>query len=233
MLLLLFSLSGCGIIDWFYLPPPEDTAQELYEAGNDAMREKKYSSAAEYYTKLRDNFPFSPYVVDAELSLADCFYLSDEWIPASDAYKEFELMHPRHEAMPYVLYQIGMSNLKSYTSIDRAPTEVEEAYSYFARLREMYEGDEYASRASAQMQECRRLLAEHELYVGDFYFRTGRYGAAWSRYKVLADNFEDVPEIHAHAVEKAKSAYLLRGQAETEETRREVEKTWHRWFRWL
>lgn len=72
----LLLLSGCGIIDYFFLPPPEDTAQELYEGANDAMQEKNYSQAAQYYTKLKDNFPFSPYTVEAELSLGDALSLT-------------------------------------------------------------------------------------------------------------------------------------------------------------
>lgn len=113
----LLLLSGCGIIDYFFLPPPEDTAQELYEGANDAMQEKNYSQAAQYYTKLKDNFPFSPYTVEAELSLGDAFFLDGKYPEAAEAYKEFESLHPRHEAIPYVLYQVGMSNLKSFISL--------------------------------------------------------------------------------------------------------------------
>ena len=94
----LLLLSGCGIIDYFFLPPPEDTAQELYEGANDAMQEKNYSQAAQYYTKLKDNFPFSPYTVEAELSLGDAFFLDGKYPEAAEAYKEFESLHPRHEA---------------------------------------------------------------------------------------------------------------------------------------
>ena len=72
--LAIFSLSGCGIIDMIYLPPAEDTAQEIFEAGNDAMSEKNYVRAVELYNKLRDTYPFSPYTVDAELALADAYY---------------------------------------------------------------------------------------------------------------------------------------------------------------
>ena len=36
----MFAVSGCGIIDMIYLPPAEDTAQEVFEAANDAMSEK-------------------------------------------------------------------------------------------------------------------------------------------------------------------------------------------------
>ena len=39
---MLAGLSGCGIIDMIYLPPAEDTAQEIFEAANDAMADKNY-----------------------------------------------------------------------------------------------------------------------------------------------------------------------------------------------
>ena len=41
------------------------------------MQEKNYSQAAQYYTKLKDNFPFSPYTVEAEVSLGDAFFLTE------------------------------------------------------------------------------------------------------------------------------------------------------------
>ncbi len=78
--ILVSMLSGCGIIDYIYLPPPEDTAQELFEAGNDAMREKNYSAAIGYYTKLKDNFQFSPYALEAELSLGDAYFWDEDWL---------------------------------------------------------------------------------------------------------------------------------------------------------
>ena len=153
----LLLLSGCGIIDYFFLPPPEDTAQELYEGANDAMQEKNYSQAAQYYTKLKDNFPFSPYTVEAELSLGDSFFLDGKYPEAAEAYKEFESLHPRHEAIPYVLYQVGMSNLKSFISVDRPTTSTQEALEFFGRLRETYPNSEYAQKSVEEMKNCRRI----------------------------------------------------------------------------
>ena len=60
-------LSGCGIIDSYFLPVPLDTVQEIFEAGNDAMQEQDYVAAAQYYARVKDDFPFSPYAVEAEL----------------------------------------------------------------------------------------------------------------------------------------------------------------------
>ncbi len=233
LLLMVYALSGCGIIDYFYLPPPEDTAQELFETGNDYMREKSYAKAAGYFTKLKDNFPFSPYAIEAELSLADCYYLDEEWGPASEAYKEFEAMHPRHEAMPYVLFNIGMANLNGYPSIDRPTLQLDDAYSYFRRLYETYPGTEYAEAAVDKMAQCRKLMAEHELYIGDFYFRMERYTSALARYRDIMKEFRDVPEVYEHAELKAKASFVKEREQQAELKRESREGSWKNWFNWL
>ena len=228
-----FSLSGCGIIDWIYLPPSENTAQELFEAGNDAMREKNYSSAIDYYTKLKDTFQFSPYTIEAELSLADAYFLDEEWLAAIDAYKEFESLHPRHEAIPYVLFNIGMAARNTYKSIDRPITPIEEAYSYFKRLADTYPDSEYAVQGRAMMAGCRKLMAEHELFIADFYFRMGKYGSAWMRYRNVVENFKDIPEAYAYAESRTQAAFIYSKERQAEETREKREGTWKEWFNWL
>ena len=103
----------CGIIDMIYPPPAEDTAQEIFEAGNDAMSEKNYVRAAELYNKLRDTYPFSPqYGLDAELALPMPITLDEELVCWLETYKDLESLHLRHDATPYVIYQTGMSLMK-------------------------------------------------------------------------------------------------------------------------
>ena len=230
---LVTNLSGCGLIDLFYLPVPEDTAQELFEAGNDAMRDKNYSAAIDYYTKLKDAYQFSPYAIEAELSLADAYFLDEEWIAAIDAYKEFESLHPRHEAIPYCLFNIGMASRHMYLSIDRPITPIEDAYSYFKRISEAYPDSEYAEQSREMMVECRRLMAEHELYIADFYYRIGKFGSAWLRYKNLTDNFKDVSEIYAHAEEKGQAAFIKHREQEATQIMEKREGSWKQWFDWL
>ena len=229
----LFTLSGCGIIDMVYLPPPEDTAQEIFESGNEAMSEKNYVRAAEFYIKLRDTFPFSPYTLEAELALADCYFLDKEYILAAEAYKDFESMHPRHEAIPYVLYQTGMSLLGQFLSIDRATTEVQEAYDYFNRLQQTYPDTPYAKNATEKMAQCRKIMAEHELYIADVFWHMGKYGPAWRRYEFIAENYADVPDVTDHAREKAQAAYLYYREEQADEQRQLREGTWKNWFKWL
>ena len=233
MTLCFVMISGCGILDYFFLPPPDDTAQELYENANDAMRDKDYVTAAENFQRIKDNFPFSPYTLEAELSLGDAYYLDEEYAMAVDAYKEFEMLHPGHEAIPYVLYQIGVSSLKSFRSIDRPTTMLQEAIEYLTRLMDSHGDTEYAAKAPAVITQCRALMAEHELYIGDVFWNSGRYGAAWRRYSYILDEFKDVPEVYKHAEEKSLAAYYRYREEQSRETRERVEGSWKNWFRWL
>ena len=92
-----------------------------------------------------------------------------------------------------------MSNLKSFISVDRPTTSTQEALEFFGRLRETYPDTEYAQKAVEEMKNCRRLLAEHELYLGDVFWNMNNYGPAWRRYTYIVDNFPDVPEVSTHA----------------------------------
>ncbi|MDE7242248.1 outer membrane protein assembly factor BamD [Desulfovibrio sp.] len=226
-------LSGCGIIDMIYLPPAEDTAQEIFEAANEAMSEKNYVRAVELYNKLRDNYPFSPYTIDAELSLGDAYFLDEEYDLAAETYKDFEALHPRHEAMPYVLYQTGMSLMKQFRSIDRATTELQEAYDCFDRLEHTYPDSPSAKNAEENMLNCRKLMAEHELYIAEVFWHMGKYGPAWRRYEFVAENFKDVPEVAEHAKEKSIAAYHKFRAEVAQETREKRQGSWKNWFTWL
>jgi outer membrane protein assembly factor BamD len=227
-------LSGCSaLLDSFLLPEAELDAEDLFETANDAMLDKNYALSIKNFTRLRENFPYSPYAIEAELSLADAYYLDSDWLMAVEAYKEFEAMHPKHPAIPYVLYQIGLSGMHTYTSVDRPPTLIHEALSYFIRLRESFPGDEYSDKAVEQIRECRRLLAGYEIYLGDFFFRTKKYRSAWMRYKNVITDYKDIEDLYSYALVQADAAYALQVEAEAERTRRAREGSVLDLFNWL
>ena len=105
--------SGCSALkkSWDALFGSEETgtAQELAWDGMDAYEDGNYKDAIEYFQKLKDWYPFSKYANLAELKIADSHYHLEEYDEAIFAYEEFEKLHPRNEAIPYVIYQIGRS----------------------------------------------------------------------------------------------------------------------------
>lgn len=230
---LVFLLSGCGLLDYFFLPVPEDTAQELYELGVESMQEKDYYTAANYFSSLRDRYPFSPYTTQAELSLADAYFLNEDYLDAMENYMEFEAMHPRHKEMPYVLYQIGLSAMKSFVAVDRPQNQIAEGLEFLYRLRESFPDTKYAQEAPEIITRLRRILAERELFVADFYWDQDRFGPAWKRYQYVVDNFSDLPEILEYASRKADVAYLRFQKDETKQAREEIQGSWKDYFDWL
>ena len=233
LLLFLWGSMGCGTVDYFCLKPPEDTAQELAEAGRAAMAEKDYDAAIEYFTKLKERYPFSPYTPDAELALGDAYFLDEQYKAAVDTYKEFESLHPRHKAIPHVLFQIGLANFKQFDSIDRPQTNMEEALQYFRRVQQGFPETPYAEKAGDYITQCRRYQAEHELFVADFYWRREDFGAAWKRYAYVAEEFAELPKIQDYARDRQEIAYLRYQQHRSQTKREEEQGSWKQWFDWL
>ena len=233
LVLLSGMLSGCGIIDYFFLPPPEDTAQELYQSGVEALQAQDYGEAADLFTKLKDRYPFSPYAIPGEMALADALFLDESYEVAAEAYKEFASMHPAHDQIPYVLFQVGMSNYNVRSTIDRAQPHVVEALEYFYRVRDTYPDTPYGRNAQDYVELCRRRLADHELFIADFYWKAERYKSAWSRYNYVLDQFPDLPDVVRYALERSQMAYMLHQQEEAGAKREKEEGSWKQWFNWL
>ncbi len=193
----LFCLTGCA---WFQAKE-EKTAIELANEGMALFEDGKYRKAIESFEKLKDWYPFSRYASLAELKMADSYFALGEYQEAIYMYEEFETLHPRNEAVPYVIYQIGRSYFSRMESVDRDQTPVRKALDTFQRLIRQYPDSEYAAKARNHVKMCQKNLAGHEFYVGMFYFNNKRYKPALSRFESLLVNYPDVGNYHQKALD--------------------------------
>ena len=191
--LVLFVLSGCA---WF---SSQDTrpAHELAQDGMEAYEAGNYSEAIETFERLKDWYPFSRYAILAELKLGDAHYQKSEYEDAVFAYEEFINLHPRNEAVPYVMYQIGRCYFDQVDTIDRDQANARKALENFRKLVERFPADSYARSARPHIDACIKSLAGHDLYVGRFYFKNLYYKAALSRFKAVITEYPDVGMQHA------------------------------------
>ena len=200
----LFLMGGCS---WFQTKN-EKTAQELAGDGMDAFQDGKYRSAVESFEQLKDWYPFSKYAILAELKMADAYYHLEEYDDAVFAYEQFEELHPRNEAIPYVIYQIGRCYFEQIDTIDRDQTTARKALETFDRIGRQFPASPYAIKAAAHGRTCIRSLAGHEFYVGVFYYKAKHYQAALNRFKRVLQTYPDVG-VHEKALE-----YLAMTQAQ-------------------
>jgi outer membrane protein assembly factor BamD len=184
----LWLLTGCG---WFGTKP-EKPAPELARDGVEAFNSGNYRNAIESFETLKDWYPFSKYAILAELKIADAHYRLYEYDEAVFAYEEFENLHPRNEAVPYVIYQIGRCYFDRIDTVDRDQTSARKALDTFTRLSKKFPEDAYALKARGHIIKCQQSLAGNDFYVGHFYYKTKHYKAALARFQSVLVTHPDV-----------------------------------------
>jgi len=195
-IILLLVLSGCGM----FQTRDDIPAYELASDGMENFKAGRYSKAIESFEKLKDWYPFSKYAILAELKIADAYFNLEEYEEAIFAYEEFENLHPRNEATPYVVYQIGICYFNQIDTIDRDQTVAKRALDTFNRMIKQFPKDAYAGRAELHVKKCLQSLSGHEYYVGLYYYKRKHYSAALGRFKTVITDYPDVG-IHRKALE--------------------------------
>ncbi|MCF8074553.1 MAG: outer membrane protein assembly factor BamD [Desulfotignum sp.] len=185
LICLAFLVSGCALFD--SSRQMEKTADQLAADGASAFMNEKYRAAITEYTDLKDWYPFSRYAILAELKIADAHFQLKEYDQAIAAYDQFERMHPRNDAVPYVINQIGLCWFNQMDTVDRDITPAKNAMAQFKRLMEQFPDDEYAQEAPERIQTCIDKIAGHELYVAKFYMKTGQYHAGLKRLEHIVE----------------------------------------------
>jgi outer membrane protein assembly factor BamD len=190
--------AGCSSISMPSMPwpgsaKPDPTADALYEEGTRFLAEKRYVRAIDLLTKLKTEHPFSPLVTDAELKIADAYYLNQQYPEAINAFKEFHSLHPTNENIPFVLYRLGQAHLDQFTAIDRDQKNTEIAKSYFENVIQNYPKSPYAIEARDKLGKAVGYLAEHEFNVATFYMQQEKYPAARERFEEIVRKYRGTP----------------------------------------
>jgi outer membrane protein assembly factor BamD len=189
ILVLCISCAGSGLIE-------EKSAEELIQEGMAYFEAGKDKKAIESFEKLKDWYPFSKYAILAELKIADAYFNLESYADAIFAYEEFEQLHPRNEAVPYVIYRIGRAYYNQIDTIDRDQTNAAKALETYRRLVYQHPNDAYAGMARSDMVTCYQSLAGHDFYVGVFYYKNKNYKAAKARFTAVVENYPDVGYHH-------------------------------------
>ena len=231
-------LSGCATLDtmlgWVGFGSGAggpQTADDLATEGMTEFNNGNYSAALKRFAEIKDRFPFSDVAPLAELKAADSNFYMDKFTEAKTMYEEFESNHPTNEAVPYVLFQIGMCYYQQIGTYDRDPGNADNAVQAFERLNRSYPKSPYFVEASARIRAARDFLAQHEFYVATFYVRTEEDKQAEGRLEYLLTTY---PEASVRPQATELLAQLKAGKAIDKGWRRFVPTVslpdWHSFF---
>jgi outer membrane protein assembly factor BamD len=191
---LLASLTGCAWWDgiWGKEPRVRQTPEGIYQKGFEQYKKGDYKKAIDTFSRVRDEYPLNPIALMAELGIADSYFENEQYIDAEVAYNSFVDLHPTNPNVPYAMFQLGMCHYQQMQTIDRDQTETVKARKEFERLMARFPQSKFAIMAEKNLREVKQRLAEHEFYVGEFYYRTKKYEAALKRFEGIQRDYANM-----------------------------------------
>lgn len=195
-------LTSCSSND--EIPDERLIEKELYDQAQTRLKNGSFSTAIMSLEALESRFPFGRYAEQAQAELIYAYYMNSQFEASQSAAERFINLHPRHSHTGYAFYMKGLaaftddSGLFSrYFQSDLAKREVVMAQTSFDELSDFisrYPSSKYVPHAKQRMIYLRNLLAEHEIYVADFYMKRGAYLAAIGRAKYVIEHLPNTPQ---------------------------------------
>lgn len=190
----LSSLTGCAWWDslWGKEPRVRSTPDGLYQSGVEQYRKGDYKKAIATFSRVRDEYPLHPIALQAELGIGDSYFENEQYVDAEVAYGSFVELHPTNPNVSYAMYQLGMCHFHQMQTIDRDQSETQKARREFERLIARFPQSKFAIMAEKNLREVKQRQAEHEFYIGEFYYRTKKYDAALKRFESIQRDYANL-----------------------------------------
>lgn len=170
------------------LPQPD---KFLYDRGNEAMSQRKYTLAVEYFRQLVDTYPQSPYRASAKLGVGDAYlgeHSAESFVLAANEYREFLSFYPTHEYAYYAQYKLAMTHFYQMRAAMRDQTETRSAIAELQTYLAKYPNAPLLDEAKKSLREAKDRLDDWDYGVGVQYFRLKWYPGAIGRLKPLLQN---------------------------------------------
>jgi outer membrane protein assembly factor BamD len=160
----------------------------LFERGTDSLNRKKWLTAREFFGRLVDNYPQSPYRPDAKLGLGDS-YLGEGGVEslvlAANEFTEFLSFYPTHRRADYAQYKLALCHYQQMRGPERDQRETREAVIAFETFLAKYPNSDLMPEVQARYREARDRLSTSEYRVGYFYYRQKWYPGAIARFQAV------------------------------------------------
>jgi len=166
-------------------PQPD---QFLFDKGNEALKNKKWLTAREYFKQVNETYTQSPVRPDAKLGIGDTYLgegSAEALVLAIGEFQEFLSFYPTHPRADYAQYKLGMAHFRQMRSAQRDQTETRDTIRDFEAFLVRYPSSDLKPEVEAKLREARDRLSTSEFEIGRFYFRIKWYPGAIDRLTAL------------------------------------------------
>ena len=188
----------------------KNTAQGEYDKIKRGIDKGEYNAAAFSLEQFITKHPYSRFATQGELLRIFAAYKGDELILAETLSLRFIDRHPRHLNIDYAKYMLAMSYYKQRGDAKHDPTQNQKAIDAFKRLISEHPDSNYAKDGQSRLQTLYNTLADHELYVGKYYYDRDLFVAATNRFQEVVKRYQTSPAIE-EALYYLASSYAAMG----------------------
>jgi outer membrane protein assembly factor BamD len=146
----------------------------LWEHGYQALNERRWLVAREFFRQLMDSYPQSPYRMSAKLGIADSFLgegTAESQVLALNEFREFLSFYPTSDYAHYAQFKLGMAHFYEMRGPARDQSETKEAIKELTVFVERYPNSPLIEEGKQRLREAKDRLSDHEYGVGLHYLR--------------------------------------------------------------
>jgi outer membrane protein assembly factor BamD len=214
LVLLLPSLAGCGSKDVNAdADKPVPPVADLYNNGVDALNSERYDSANDQFNLVEQNYPYSPWAVNAQLMQGYTQYLQNKYTDAIGTLDRFIQLHPTHRDVAYAYYLRALCYYEQIADIQRDQRGTQTAMNALQEVVNRFPDSAYARDARLKIDLCNDHLAGKEMEVGRWYQSQHLYEAAIGRFQRVVDDFQTTNHV-PEALHRLTEIYLILGLKE-------------------
>jgi outer membrane protein assembly factor BamD len=203
-------LAACGSKDEADIDKPVLPVEELYNNGVDALNDRRFNSATDQFSAVEQNYPYSPWAVNAQLMNGYTQYQQNKYTDAIGTLDRFIQLHPAHRDIAYAYYLRALSYYEQISDIQRDQRGTEQAMNALQDVINRFPETTYARDARLKVDLCRDHLAGKEMEIGRWYQKQHLYEAAINRFQRVVDDFQTTNHV-AEALHRLTEIYLVLG----------------------
>jgi outer membrane protein assembly factor BamD len=187
----LFS-AGCPLLWKADLVDKDTGPDKLFQSAEEQFQKKDYTQAIDLYERLKSGHPDFSKMPEVYLRIADALFDDKSYDKAIARYQQFIDLYPGNKEVSKAKFNIGMAYFNQMKNTDLDNSVVQAATKEFKALADDPKAGEWGKKAQEKYNECRKKLAEKDMYIARTYLTTHNYQAARMAAKRVLDEYPNM-----------------------------------------
>jgi outer membrane protein assembly factor BamD len=190
-------------------PTAEKKARAIFNDANYYFAKGKFEHSQKRYQTILDEFPDTPFRVNALLGSADAYYMLGEYFLSAPLYEQYQDLYPLHENIVHARLYEAMSYYRDVMKMERDQTNTTKALEAFSYFVIKYPDHPAAPFAKDQIVALDDKLAQKQIQALEFYYRIDSFVSCIARADLFVEMYPETKYV-PHAI-------MLKGKSYREE----------------